>query len=249
MKKKMAELFCMTAVVSMLLTGCSGDLSGLMGGGKGQTDSMEEQAEEPEAGESEPAEGTEAGEMMTEAETEDSAADEGGFADGAWLPARAMQMASEKEPNELVRAAIIDEYMIPEDEWEMTRYYYNYVDLNDDGEKEIFALAVGPSVSGSGGSSALLLKENGEVMQTFTLVNPPVLVTDETDEGYHRLALMRSGGGAESEVVLLSWKNGAYENVSGAETTADPETLSGTAILCNDLAADMESGEFLTLSE
>lgn len=249
MKKKMAELFCMTAVVSMLLTGCSGDLSGLMGGGKGQTDSVAEQASEPEAGEPEMTEATEAGEPETEAETADSAANGGGFADGAWLPAGAAQQASEKEANESVRAAIIDEYMIPEDEWEMTRYYYNYVDLNDDGEKEIFALAVGPSVSGSGGSSALLLKEDGEVIQTFTLVNPPVLVTDEMAGGYHKLALMRSGGGAESEVVLLSWKGGAYENVSDAETIADSAALSGTAILCNDLAADMESGDFLTLSE
>lgn len=203
MKKKIAELLCVTAVISALLVGCSGD----------------------------------------------SGTNDGSFADGAWLPEGAVQRASETEPNEVVRAAIIDEYRIPGEEWETTRYYYNYVDLDDDGENEIFALAVGPSLSGSGGSSALLLKESGELIQTFSLVNPPVLVTDEIMNGYRKLALVRSGGGAETEVILLSWENGAYETVSGAETVTDPELLSGTAILCNDLAADMESGSFLTLSK
>ena len=65
------------------------------------------------------------------------------------------------------------------------------MDLDDDGENEIFALAVGPSLSGSGGSSALLMKESGEVIQTFTLINPPVLVTDEIMNGYRELALVR----------------------------------------------------------
>lgn len=216
MKKKIAELICIAAVISGLLAGCARDLSGTSG-----SDASGEN-------------------VQTHVEEEN--------ADTAWLPEGAVQMASETEPNEAVRTAIIDEYMIPEEEWEATRYYYNYVDLDDDGEKEIFALAVGPSLSGSGGSSALLLEENGEVIQTFTLVNPPVLVTDEVMNGYRELALVRSGGGAETEVVLLSYGNGAYETVSETETVIDPDLLSGTAILCNDLAADMESGNYLTLA-
>ncbi len=245
MKKKIAGLICITAVVSGLLVGCAGGLSGASGSGAFGEDAQnyeEESAVEASAGEL-------GAEQAEEQATADSGSDGENFADGAWLPEGAVQMASETEPNEAVRTAIIDEYVIPEEEWEETRYYYNYVDLDDDGENEIFALAVGPSLSGSGGSSALLMKESGEVIQTFTLINPPVLVTDEIMNGYRELALVRSGGGAETEVVLLSYGNGAYETVSETETVIDPDLLSGTAILCNDLAADMESGNYLTLSE
>lgn len=249
MKKKIAEILCVTAVISALLAGCSGGLSGIM---DSDVSGEDEYLMEKESTQEQGSDGLWAEQAEEQAE-EDVTADPGtngaGFADGAWLPTGAVQMSSETEPNEAVRTAIIDEYMIPEDEWETTRYYYNYVDLDDDGVNEIFALAVGPYVSGSGGSSALLLKESGEVIQTFSLVNPPVLVTDEIMNGYRELALVRSGGGAETEVVLLSYGNGAYETVSETETVIDPALLSGTAILCNDLAADMESGNYLTLSE
>lgn len=248
MKKKLTVMIGVTAAASMLLFGCSGLPMLPKNFGSSQDGEDVYAAEDSDLQEEYSLE------EELESGMEGMGPDEGmqgsGFDDAfAWLPASAQRKASETVPNELVRAAIIDEYMIPEEEWEATRYYYNYVDLDDDGNNEIFVLAAGPSVSGSGGFSALLMEEGGEVLQTFTLVNPPVLVTDEIINGYRELALVRSGGGAETEVVLLSYGNGAYETVSETETVIDPNILSGTAILCNDLAADLESGNFLTLTD
>lgn len=52
-------------------------------------------------------------------------------------------------------------YQIPEEELEETRYYYNYVDLNEDGTKEIIALTVGETTSTSMGECVLVLSAGG----------------------------------------------------------------------------------------
>lgn len=73
----------------------------------------------------------------------------------AWLPSDVRQVMAETEPLPELAKAIVEEYEIPEEYWEQTKYYYNYVDLNDDGCDEIFAVVMGPYTSGSGGDSGL----------------------------------------------------------------------------------------------
>lgn len=168
-----------------------------------------------------------------------------------WLPEGTEQLMSETEVHEGLRQALIAYYDVPEDYWEETRYYYNYVDLDGDGDKEIFAVAMGSFVSGSGGGSALWCKEDGEkvqVLQAFTLINTPILVV-ESDHGVCDLYLQRSGGGAETEIVKLTCKDGAYTSVSDAEAADGVAGLSGTAIICNDMIEDMENETYLTLAD
>ena len=87
---------------------------------------------------------------------------------------------------------------------------------DEDGTEEIIALAVGSYVSGSGGSSALILKNDGTIVECLTCVNSPIVVWDEMVNGHHLLALERSGGGAETEIVALAAsEDGIYANVSG----------------------------------
>lgn len=173
-----------------------------------------------------------------------------------WLPQGVEQIKAETQPNELLRQAIIDYYEIPEEFWEQTRYYYNYVDLNGDGAEEIFAVIIGSYTSGSGGDSALWCREyEGEmkIMQAFTLVNTPVIVTEEAlngrEYGAKGLIMQRRGGGAETEIVQLSCSDGVYTNVADAPVIENPDEIQGTAIICNNLIEDMESGNFLTLAE
>lgn len=166
----------------------------------------------------------------------------------SWLPAGATQMQSEIEPNEALKKAVIDYYEIPEESWGDTRYYYNYVDLDGDGTQEIFAVIIGMYTSGSGGDSALWCQEKDggmEIRQAFTLIRTPILVTEKTKD----LILERGGGGAPAEIVELTCKDGIYDNVSDAKAIANTDGIKGTAILCNDLAADMESGKYLTLAD
>ena len=146
----------------------------------------------------------------------------------SWLPADVVREKSETEPEEL-RKLIAEYYEIPDDELADSRYYYNYVDLDSDGTNEIFAVVVGSYTSGSGGSSALWCEEQDgalAVKQAF---------------------LERSGGGAETEYVKLSCTDGVYTNVSDAEAVSGLESVQGVAVLCNDLADDMQTGNYLTL--
>lgn len=171
-----------------------------------------------------------------------------------WLPKDVTQEFSETEPNEQLSQTIIDHYQIPEDAWESTKYYYNYVNLDGDGKEEIIAVVMGSYTSGSGGDSALLLSEtDGRLVieQAFTLVSTPIIIAEDGTSGLTSdkkvLILKRVGGGAEAEIVGLSSSDGVYTNVSDAVVIENLDMVKGTAILCNNLIHDMESGNYLTL--
>ena len=147
-------------------------------------------------------------------------------------------------------AVIAETYDIPEDAWENTRYYYDYVDLNEDGVDEIFAVVMGMYTSGSGGDSALILHPAAgmTVSQQFTLVRMPILVSDEMTNGAHDLIFLRSGGGSEPAYVRLTCTDGIYSNPSDAEVLEDIDDIKGITILGNDVAADLDAGSALTLA-
>lgn len=173
------------------------------------------------------------------------------FSDAAWLPAGIEQLKSETKANPELAKAIIDYYQIPDDALATTRYYYNYVDLNDDGTDEILAVVSGPYTSGSGGDSMLWVMPNADmaVSQAFTLVHMPIIVTDEMVNGAKQLVMQRYGGGANTEIVELTCSDGQYTNVSDGKVLENVDGIKGTAILYNDYAADTESGNFLTLAK
>lgn len=172
----------------------------------------------------------------------------------SWLPSGVEQLMAETKDLPELRQAIIDYYKIPEEYWEQTKYYYNYVDLNSDGSEEILAVVIGPYTSGSGGNSTLLLIPYADmaVDTSFTLINTPIIVTKEAlngqKQGAKGLIVLRSGGGAEAEPVLLKNVDGEYMQVNDGQNVEDLASVEGTAILCNDLIADAESGNYLTLA-
>lgn len=221
MKKNAAILLCTGAAAVGLLAGC-GEISRFIPGEGG-----------PAAG-------------SAENVTTDQAVGTGPF---GWLPEDMPQILSETEPDRMIRDAVAEYFEIPREEWEDVRYYYNFTDLDDDGTDEIFALAVGSYVSGSGGSSALILKNDGTVVQSLTTVNAPVVVSDEMTNGYHNLVVERCGGGADTEaVVLRASEDGVYENVPDSQETADLSTLTGVALFCDDMTFD-DTADYLTLAD
>lgn len=168
----------------------------------------------------------------------------------SWLPAGVERQKAETSPNEELRRLIVDYYEIPDYELADSRYYYSYVDLDGDGKNEIFTVVAGSYTSGTGGSSALWCEEEDgvlQVKQAFTLVNLPIIVVDNEEGGQKKLILERSGGGAATEYVELICTDGVYTNVSEAEPAANLKDVQGVAILCNDLADDLETGNYLTL--
>ena len=168
----------------------------------------------------------------------------------SWLPEGTEQKLAQTEHLPELAAAIGEAYGIPEEEWGGTRYYYEYVDLNDDGTDEILAVAVGMYTSGSGGDSAVLIQPvtGMNVKQQFTLVRTPILVSDQTTDGAHDLIFLRGGGGSEPALVRLTCTDGVYSNPADAEVLENLDGITGHAILCNDLAADLDSGTALTLA-
>jgi len=237
MKKKSISTFITALALLMTLAGCEQSAAPKESApADGSTSSATEQ---PSAGNS-----------TTESAGEDS---KNTFTD--WLPAGVEQVMSETEANPQLQKTIINYYEIPEEYWEQTKYYYNYVDLNGDGTDEILAVVMGPYTSGTGGNSMLWLipYANMAVSQSFTLVNTPVIVTKDAlngqEFGAKGLIVLRSGRGSESEAVLLKNVDGKYTQVSDAEPVEDLDSVEGTAIICNDLIADAERGNYLTLAD
>ncbi len=160
-----------------------------------------------------------------------------------WLPGGVKRVAPETKPLPALARAIVAQYGIPRAEWQHTRYRYNYVDLNDDGVQEIFAVVDGPYTSGTGGSSAVWGRlRNGRFIlyQTFTLVRTPVLVTDRAANGLphggRALVMRRSGGGMPPELVRYVCRDGEYV----AEPAASVADVTGIAILCAPSGAGVE---------
>ena len=155
------------------------------------------------------------------------------------------RIPSETKANPALAKLIADTWQIPETDQSSTRYYYNYVDLNGDGAQEIFAVAVGMYTSGSGGDSALIAaQENGglKLLQTFTVVHEPVIVSDGAAGGWRDLIVPYSGGGSESCYQVLKHGGSGYPNVPDGESVETLEGVSGYATPYNSLAADLTTG-------
>ncbi len=161
------------------------------------------------------------------------------------LPKGIQGEKAETQRLEELRKLIITYYEIPKDYHESTKYYYNRVDLDDDGEEELFVIVMGPYTSGSGGSNALLVTNNGgelHVKQDFTIVNTPIIVSDKVTNGVHDLIVPFYGGGAQSQYSILEFQGDGYPRVSDGKMSKDLEGITGNAIIANDLVAEMDKG-------
>lgn len=162
----------------------------------------------------------------------------------------ASPLPSETEKLPALEKLMIDEWKIPKEAQATTRYYYNYADLNGDGKDELLALAVGDYTSGSGGSSALIATKDGDnwkIMQTLTVVQPPVIVSDTETNGWKDLFVQTNDPSLKNGYRVLKFDGKQYPNTPDGTALEDIENQSGTAIFYNDLAADVTSGTALTL--
>ncbi|WP_206460778.1 M56 family metallopeptidase [Anaerovorax sp. IOR16] len=166
------------------------------------------------------------------------------------LPNGMTGIFAENQRNEALEKLIIEANKIPEEYLEKTFYYYNYVDLNDDGNDEIFAVVMGPYTSGTGGSTGMIISQNNgnlTVQQILSLIRTPIIVSENTTNGYHDLLVEYSGGGVEPSYVSLTYKDGAYTGVSYAEKIEKIDDINGTIILCNDIEEDIKNDKVFFL--
>lgn len=84
-------------------------------------------------------------------------------------------------------------------------FYYEEFDLNNDKKNEYFIGFSNSYFCGSGGCSGYILKNDGSVINRFTVTDFPILVTTDSSEKFYNL-LMKSGG----TFHLIKMKNGKY---------------------------------------
>ncbi|WDF64404.1 hypothetical protein [Flavobacterium sp. KACC 22763] len=84
-------------------------------------------------------------------------------------------------------------------------FYYDAFDLNNDQKNEYFVGFSNPYFCGSGGCSGYILKNDGSVINRFTVTDFPIYVTTSSTEKFYDL-IFESGG----KFHLLKMKGGKY---------------------------------------
>lgn len=158
---------------------------------------------------------------------------------------------SEREKNTDIEKLIMDTFEITDDIKKDTKYYYNYVDLNNDGSAELIAYVIGPSTTGTGGSSVLIAeKQNNSwnVKQTLNLINQPIIISDNLENGMKEIIVSNydSEDGKEPYIKLKYTADG-YQSVNEGEFISNLDDIKGVQIISDDLAEDLQSENYLTL--
>lgn len=224
MKKNCYRIGCVMAAL-MLLGGC----------GKERTENNREQESRKEETE-----------LTTELKEEYISAEE-----DAYVPT-VIEMFSEDAPYQELADFLACYYQIPEEYQSETRYYYNYIDLNDDGLMEIFAVVIGEYTQNSSGDPAVILSvsETGEfvVVETFASIRTPVTISEQTTGGWHDIIYYAYGGDEEDGYRICHYNpDGGYQTEL-SEIVDELEPVGGTQILSNNLIDDMDQGRYLTLA-
>lgn len=159
-------------------------------------------------------------------------------------------MSGEKIKNSKLEEAIIRELDADQADVKKTRYLYNHIDLNGDKQDEVFVQLVGPYTSGTGGDTGMLFRQKDggyELIQSFTLVRNPVIVSTNRTNGWNDLIVEVSGGGVEAKKVKLQFNGKTYPNIPDGVELAKSEKIQGTEILYNDNTENTEQGSGLYL--
>lgn len=146
---------------------------------------------------------------------------------------------SETKRNLKLEEAIKKEFDLNQDVGDV-RYYYNKVDLNEDGIPEVFVYLVGPFFCGTGGCSGVIFKqENGEykVLSRFSLVNNPVIISNTKTNNYRDIIMYVSGGGIKSYFARVKYDGKTYPINPSIEPEVEAGTkVDGVAIIADDIA-------------
>ena len=81
-----------------------------------------------------------------------------------------------------------------------TRYVSAFVDLNDDGTKEVIVHLTCQSLCGTGGCPTLVLAPTGSSYKLITripITHPPIRVLAKKSNGWHNIAVWVQGGGIQ----------------------------------------------------
>lgn len=85
------------------------------------------------------------------------------------------------------------------------KFQFQTVDLNNDGNQELFINFIGSYFCGSGGCTLLLLDHKWGIITQFTVTSTPIMIEPHEGKGWAMLMVMDDGVWKE-----LNYKNGKY---------------------------------------
>lgn len=148
---------------------------------------------------------------------------------------------SETEKDVKLEKAIRKFYDIKPDEEIDSRYYYNKVDLNGDDKPEIFVYLVGSYFCGTGGCSAVIFESTEDeykLISNFTIVNSPVVISENKTNGWNDIIMNVYGGGAESFYAQMKFDGKKYPLNPSMQPAFEGTEMKGTAIIANDITVN-----------
>lgn len=161
------------------------------------------------------------------------------------------EVFSEQTHYQKLAEYLIAYYQIPEEFQTETRYYYNYIDINEDGLMEIFAIVIGDYTEAKNGDPAVLLAmdEAGEfvVLESFPSVRTPITISEETTNGWRDIIYYAYGGDEDDGYRICRYNPEGGYRTELSEIVKELDPVSGTQILSNNLIDDMDQGRYLTL--
>jgi hypothetical protein len=127
------------------------------------------------------------------------------------------------------------------------RYFHNYIDLNGDGNNEAIAYLVGSYTCGTGGCTTLIFKPTTsgyQLVSQLSVVNTPILVSDQTTQGWRDLIIPVAGSGAAPADHILRFNHQTYPtNPSIAPVLSPNMPRSGTAIIADTISVETPAPE------
>lgn len=165
---------------------------------------------------------------------------------------------SETAAYPVLESEIIDELDLENMDMTKTRYYYNYVDLDGDNIDEIVVQLNGEYNTTEDGDTLLIVKQTNttndnqdddgfDIIAQFTAFANPVIVSDNTTNGYRDLIFMNPKSNPTTYSKVTYGKDG-YGKLSDAKTVKNLDNITGVALLCNDIASDTQNDAGLFFS-
>jgi heat shock protein HslJ len=114
------------------------------------------------------------------------------------------------------------------------RYVYSLVDLDNDGDDEIFVYLLGSFFCGTGGCNLQLFTRDADgyaLVNEFTTTRTPVIVTSQMTNGWKDIWRYRSGGGRPANYIAGRFDGTRY--VDAEEIPADDPPV-GTRVLSGE---------------
>ncbi|MDV3427899.1 MAG: tetratricopeptide repeat protein [Bacillota bacterium] len=146
---------------------------------------------------------------------------------------------SETEKDIKLEEALVEAFNLDQSEGKV-RYYYNKVDLNEDGIPEVFVFLTGPFVCGTGGCSGAVFKQEDDeykLLSSFSLVRNPVIISNTKTNGYRDIIMYVSGGGVESFYAWVKYNGSVYPGNPSVQPMVELGTkVNGIAVIADDIS-------------